>query len=1388
MMRHVIVTARCPDRAPLPATAPRRGVLLLIVLSMLTLFMMLGATFLVAASRARLAARAYSRLTFMGDDARIPHDRAADAVLATVLRGGVTITGTGIAVDFEAILADQYGPAAPITGNATVLSGSSPVLVVNATLAGTVRPLDLNGRVLSFVAPGRRITSHRIIRARNAAAPNSNTPGTVFNIAIGTVMPTAPFIPPSGPVAILINGRDFDGTPATLPATSNEPWDGFDSDNPFLAHVALGTGISTTTVPRVSYARPTSGPPFSSSDLTTALSSGTASPYDFDIDGICDITDNDGDGVPDGVFLDFRIPDTTDAAGNKVRTRASVLVMDLGGRFNVNAHDSLPRLIYSGTANWTTAVNAGSVPLGSGYGVAEVNGGKLFIAVAPTASLVTTGSFPQTENPPLLGMIGGPAARINGSRDAVNGSRYAADQDTPRLTPIEGRYGERGASNWANVEDQTLKSATPARFSRPGQPDTDDRSSQIVDRRLADPGISPTANYGIPPIWWTGTYSTPFDWSGSIASFPPPRGIFNSPPDIHGRMKTFTLSATAAGALAPRLAFVQPEWSDSTATGSHRESRDDPYEFLLNDRRGGGGLLFESSAGGTGTTFASLARDNPFTPAELEPVLRPYDVDTNRHSPRLAAMLGSAAEESRLKVTTDSWDTTAITGSAARRLFGPSSGSTGWFQRAASPAVYDDFPTLSLASGEVSRGERFDLNRAFAASDSTNHGYPSSEASLRASAYHHQRVNYFKDLYTLLVGLHQSGTGPLPANESRALAQWAANVVEFRDADSRIIPFEYDADPLRGWAVDGFVSGTTLPSGGPESRRQVVWGAERPELLLQEVFAWKNTATGTSGFAVTIHRPWNATAYASGSSSFIAGEPCDAAFDTLSSGTSGRPTNVLDLGKNSSATAALIPNPSYVEVSGTTYPIWRLRLDVPSGTKYIRLDTGTTSAANEYVVDTGSPTITPADKPKLPVDSSVTLHTGSTITLGDPAEMPGTATLMLTGSATKVKGPPSLESGTIFLERLSDPTVAVTTGTSNIPGYTISGSAVWSGTTSSGTTSIPLRYIAVDQCPFVPVETQTVPSTAESRTRRTTGAAAFWAHPSNAPESLGNLSNGTSVTFPTALGAGQTAWFHWPNRPFVSAAELLLVPQGDATAILRDYTKLGPSLSGTIAPVISGSVGGGRGVPVALDLLFEAVHVPSRFAGLHTTGTSAIVTGTSTGIDATITTINQLSTFREPGRVNLNTVVADDIWNAVVAGPLSSAVRTGTLARYAIPSTVTPNPGRSLYALLTLHSGTSGSVVISDTASASAGLAPPLTYALNPQQELYTATRLANTVTPRSNVFAIWVSTRESVDGDPDSVRIHRAFYIVDRSIPVAFEEGKDHNTWDCVRLRRIIE
>ncbi len=46
----------------------------------------------------------------------------------------------------------------------------------------------------------------------------------------------------------------------------------------------------------------------------------------------------------------------------------------------------------------------------------------------------------------------------------------------------------------------------------------------------------------------------------------------------------------------------------------------------------------------------------------------------------------------------------------------------------------------------------------------------------------------------------------------------------------------------------------------------------------------------------------------------------------------------------------------------------------------------------------------------------------------------------------------------------------------------------------------------------------------------------------------------------------------------------------------------------------------------------------------------------------------------------------------------------------------------------------------------------------------------------------------QEVGIDTGTVKRHRAFYIIDRTIPVAFEPGQNHNVDKCVLLRRFIE
>jgi hypothetical protein len=75
-----------------------------------------------------------------------------------------------------------------------------------------------------------------------------------------------------------------------------------------------------------------------------------------------------------------------------------------------------------------------------------------------------------------------------------------------------------------------------------------------------------------------------------------------------------------------------------------------------------------------------------------------------------------------------------------------------------------------------------------------------------------------------------------------------------------------------------------------------------------------------------------------------------------------------------------------------------------------------------------------------------------------------------------------------------------------------------------------------------------------------------------------------------------------------------------------------------------------------------------------------------------------------------------------------------------------------------------------------------------------------NLVTTQSNVYAVWVTMtyfqtqvthqtlmRELWD-ETGATERHRAFYIIDRSIPVAFEPGENHNVDDAILVRRMLD
>ena len=77
--------------------------------------------------------------------------------------------------------------------------------------------------------------------------------------------------------------------------------------------------------------------------------------------------------------------------------------------------------------------------------------------------------------------------------------------------------------------------------------------------------------------------------------------------------------------------------------------------------------------------------------------------------------------------------------------------------------------------------------------------------------------------------------------------------------------------------------------------------------------------------------------------------------------------------------------------------------------------------------------------------------------------------------------------------------------------------------------------------------------------------------------------------------------------------------------------------------------------------------------------------------------------------------------------------------------------------------------------------------------------KLAAVATTRSSTFAIWITVGyfevdelgrlgQEVDSDIGEQERNRAFFIIDRSIPVAFEPGTNHNVDDIVLTRSYID
>jgi len=631
--------------------------------------------------------------------------------------------------------------------------------------------------------------------------------------------------------------------------------------------------------------------------------------------------DCDGNGRPDSVWVDLGLPVRSTSDGRQYKLLFAILCVDLDGRLNLNAHGCLaqtnpdyrpdydPALLPNDPDNYYTFVNvtqfyedkgstatttpssaelpyfagkniSADLPRGQGYGPADVN----LRDILPPYGVTT--SYPDyTWYEQLL----------------VGNGQYP------------GRYGEI-----ANVDPGAYEAGK--RQAAPGELFVDDALSQNRNYEYSNSASQIGYNYwGFLPLV-----------AANQSSYAP--NACAAPTD---------LNAKGAVGLDPRGQPLFPYMSHSDSVDNSdlqlSETVDDPYE--LNLSRAAYGYV---SSGQT---------DAPFTPAELEALLRPFDVDSGRLPGRLTTLApGLQMNRHRDAITTESWGlpcpSVALPENVRKKLteldYSPPVSLPDFrahhltdlllakLEIAINAANRTDAETAlnDLLTGgtlrallplETQAGLKMNVNRPFGngqddndngvvdepgiatrsgiagISEVANEMVPQIDAGgnvIANIAFNHTnavdvngdgvvndldkamaRQLYARQLYVLMMMVIGDGVDGtwiqsnmvlmpnLEKIKARMVAQWAINVADFRDRDSIMTPFEYDIHPFvddepndndhNTWNVDGVIDTATdagnatlsPPSDDQKSYRDLVWGCERPELLITETLAFHDRRT-----------------------------------------------------------------------------------------------------------------------------------------------------------------------------------------------------------------------------------------------------------------------------------------------------------------------------------------------------------------------------------------------------------------------------------------------------------------------------------------------------------------------------------------------------------------
>ncbi len=808
-------------------TGKRRGVILMLVLSLLVVFLLLATTFLIVSSQYLKAAKAHANVELRGDNPQ----KHLDQALYQLLRG----TRLRSSLEGHDIFGDLYGEdglLGTVTGVAVEAGGQ--FWRINFTAIGPIAaggagfsplPDYYNGRVITFLT-------------YNPAAPVANLPVGPISTRVVDYVPGSATAPVATGVLrveaamvdgislnpgqvlfqgrFLINGAAFNGTGAGLnPLTNNldfpdptsgqpmallphfvaytsgaianvggadESYDAADYQNMFLAMVPPGVTASGDIIP--SFHRPslvnywaTNNPglwgnaAFQRQVMFRPLPADHpnftgSNPSFHPINGPWDV-DNTGNGIRDSIWIDVGLPPVAAPNGRLVKPLVAMLVQDMDGRVNLNVHGSA-------LAHFAGGFGTGPAR-GRGYGVAEIFLND--ILGTAEAGAIVAGRYGPDGQPGLAGAI--PPANLL-SKDGLSRIKdLGLPLDYARIPSAYATH----ADVWGG--DATALDAI-------GQPTSllQSAPNQSVD----EPYEFNVSALGMPDVH---AVDSPYTFSELEALLRTrdadtrslPNRLSRVAPSAFGNARIRDLVTVDSRHIPVPNVSVPPELRGSMS----------PIAPTILDL-----YVAKLQAGGVPPAQipAQLARIVPFE------MLHGQLFNVNRY-------LGNRRDDNGNGVI-DEPNEADNTSAAGHAIWNGLNITTPH-----NNAIFDfgnDDPLIALRAQQ-------------------------GNADFRINRRRFAPQIYARHLYCLMMLLTDSGyLHPDPAVPpprlrevtSARIAQWAINVVEFHDSDSIMQPFEYDVNPWNGWQNDIDGRPDTVEGGD----RRIAWGCEYPDLLLTEAVAF----------------------------------------------------------------------------------------------------------------------------------------------------------------------------------------------------------------------------------------------------------------------------------------------------------------------------------------------------------------------------------------------------------------------------------------------------------------------------------------------------------------------------------------------------------------------